>query len=276
MWKFTLKSCMILCILSGACVPAAAQPAMEAGPKEAASASPPADDLAQRVEIARQRVKMHPGQVNDLVELGRALYLAGVQQNDGLLLEESRALWKQLLEEYPGDPLILVYAGSLRVLQARDTPLFWDKAKLLRQGQAMIEQALTAAPRDMEILWLASVTAWNLPAMFGVRDKAVGGFTRLSRELVKMELMDAGLACPKCDRIEDAHDPMVDTLEPAMKASVWQHYGLLLWQQDKASDARGAWHSAITAAPGSTAAQASAALLAQHGLPAAEGPHPDK
>lgn len=272
MGKNTLKSCLIMGIMGCCCALANAGELIPGRETAAVTGRMDQVDLAQRIDQARLQVKINPKNVNDMVELARALYLGGVQTGNAQWLDESRELWGRLHDTHQADPLILVYLGSLRVLEAKDAPLFWDKAKLLRQGQANIEQSLTAAPQDMEILWLASVTAWNLPTVFGVRDKARAGFTRLAAELVQIELENASLCCAICDALQSDAKRMVDNLEPAMKASVWLHHGQILWQSGDRSGAMAAWQQAMTAAPGSTAAIEAGKWINEHAEPSDHSP----
>ena len=57
---------------------------------------------------------------------------------------------------------------------------------------------------------------------------------------------------------------MVDNLEPGMKASVWHHRGLILWDAEDRTGATAAWREAMKAAPTTTAAKDAQDLLDEH------------
>jgi hypothetical protein len=96
-------------------------------------ASAPADaaaDTAAYLRAARQQF-----------EAGRA----GSQN----AAEQALQLFARLLRADAGNPLYLAYYGSALAMQARDTKVPWTRIKLINQGLAAIDRALTALERPV-------------------------------------------------------------------------------------------------------------------------------
>lgn len=222
-----------------------------------------ADNLVVRIVSARKEVKSKKAEMNEFIELGKALYLGGVQRPDEPWLKESYDVWDALLVDHPQEPLVQAYAGSVRVLQARDAFFPWSKGKLLKQGQRLLEDARSRSPGNMQVIWLQAVTAYHLPERFGQRETALKNFAKLAMTLEAFENVDTDN--PAQTGVQDRQaGVMNDNLEPAMKASVWYFRGEALVRESDLTSAIAAWRRSVHADSESSAGKAAAERLASH------------
>lgn len=224
------------------------------------------DTLALRISEARKSVREsgeHANDMNQLIALGKALYLGGAQRPEEPWLKESFDVWDELLVRQPNEPLVQAYAGSVRVLQARDAFFPWTKGKLLKQGQSLLAAAHSQSPGNMQVIWLQAITAYHLPERFNQRDSATKNFAILAETLEASEMVKTDTADQNA---EDGKKTivMIDNLEPAMKASVWYYRGLELEKRSETAAAITAWRRSVKAEPDSTAAKSAAACLLKH------------
>lgn len=233
------------------------------------------DVLAIRITEAREAVGNYndkKNEMDELISLGKALYLGGVQRPKEPWLKESFDVWDEILERYPQEPLVMAYAGSVRVLQARDAFFPWTKGKLLKQGQRLLVDARKQSPGNMQVIWLQAVTAYHLPEKFKQRETAWKNFTILAKALQASQESQAAEGEDAAGQLaagQHAQDDrqalaMINNLEPAMKASVWYYQGLSLDINSDLTAAMTAWRRAVKAQPESAAAKAAAACLLKH------------
>src|ERR1700691_931718 len=79
----------------------------------------------------------------------RKQYFADLQGNRAAA-DKARASFASLSRDYPGDPVVDAYSGSLELLDAARTWAIWDKRRLANEGLKKMDQAVTRAPGDME------------------------------------------------------------------------------------------------------------------------------
>ena len=229
------------------------------------------DVLANRISEAREAVRNNTekkNEKNEFIALGKALYLGGAQRPDKPWLNDSFSVWEELLVRYPQEPLVQAYAGSVRVLKARDAFFPWTKGKLLKQGQELLVAARSQSPGNMQVIWLQAITAYHLPERFKQRDSAMENFAILANALEAFEMLKTDAE----EQVAGDHNPagdektiaMIDNLEPAMKASVWYYRGLGLEKKSDLVAAMAAWRHSVNAEPKSTAAKAAASCLIKH------------
>ena len=98
-------------------------------------------------------------QVRDLYRRG----LAG----DKAAVEECIARLEQAVKSQPNDQLARVYLGSAYTLRSRDMGFGPKKLKVLKQGVAVMDEAVTAAPSDPKIRLARALTTSALPGILG-------------------------------------------------------------------------------------------------------------
>ncbi|MEX2670685.1 MAG: hypothetical protein WD294_01105 [Phycisphaeraceae bacterium] len=205
--------------------------------------------LEDRIDRAEQAVQHDADDLNNLLEYGRALYLGGMQRPAEPWTQEAVAHWNTLLRKHADEPTVLAYAGSVRFIESREAFLPWEKGRLAKEGEALLNRAVALAPDDLEVRWLRAVTASQLPAFFNADAKAKADFAYLAQALKR--------------RAEEGAGSARGNLEPAMVASVWYHHGNYLQRRGETAAARAAWTQAIDAAPQSGAAEAAAERLGE-------------
>jgi len=92
------------------------------------------------------------------------------------------------LKKNPNDALALVYKGSLKTIQARDTSVPWRKLRMINEGFDLIDESITQinhtnknfnADKRLEILMVSGLTNASVPKSFGRRHLAERNLKRL-------------------------------------------------------------------------------------------------
>ena len=150
-------------------------------------------------------------------------------------------LFTELHEQLPHDPLVTVYYGSLRLLEAQHTWALWKKNSLSKQGIQLMDSAVNAAPDKLEIRFVRAATDRNLPGFFGRQQQAQSDLNFLVQ------------------RAEAA--VRQGSFEPHLAAATFSYYGDLCKEQSRLKDAAEAWKTAVRLAPDSHAGRAAANKL---------------
>lgn len=137
----------------------------------------------------------------------------------------------------PADPVVMAYLGSARMLAAARAWQPLRKLELTKQGAALLDDAVAAAPENLEIRFLRGASLYHLPAFFNKRAAAEADF----RWVV--------------DRLGTTQ------LEPALAAAALYYDGLTRARHRDHESARQVWQTAVALAPDSKAGKDAAARL---------------
>lgn len=177
-----------------------------------------------------------------LLETARAQYYEAAGGNNGALTEAAK-LFSQLRTGFPEDPLVLAYAGSTQLLEAKRTFAPWRKGKLAQQGLAALDDAVARAPENLEVRFVRAASTFHLPDFFHRRSQSRSDFEWLAARVAAA--VTAG------------------TLERRFGASALYHHGLFREQSGDPAGARAAWQEAIRIGGDSNAASEARKRLAQ-------------
>lgn len=84
-----------------------------------------------------------------------------------------------ILTELHGEkPVYQALLGAARTIQARDA-IFYKKMDFLRQGESLLNQAVSKSPNDPRVILLRAITSYKLPRVFGQRKVAEQDFRKL-------------------------------------------------------------------------------------------------
>lgn len=176
-----------------------------------------------------------PEQPNSFSE-ARKLYYTG-SDGDQRASAEAAKLFAKLYKANKRSPRVQVYRGSLLLLEASHTWALWKKNSLSKEGLALMDQAVLAAPDDLEVRFVRAITTRALPSFFQRSAQSEADFNFLASR---------------------AHDRR---LEPRLGAASLYYHGKFLSEQGKQQAAIAAWKQAITIAPHSRAARESLEAL---------------
>ncbi len=146
-------------------------------------------------------------------------------------------MFTALRQALPADPLVMVYNGSLRLLEAQHTWALWKKNSLSKQGIELLDRAVAAAPANPEVRFVRGATERELPGFFGRRQQSKDDMAKLANELDK------------------------SSLEPRLVAAIYYDYGLDCAEAGKQAEAVAAWKKSVSVAPESHSGQAAARKL---------------
>lgn len=133
-----------------------------------------------------------------------------------------------------------MYCGSLRLLEAQHTWALWKKNSLSKQGIQLMDAAVAAAPRDLEVRFVRGATERELPGFFGRKQQA--------EEDLKAVVSDGSVANP-------------EALQPRLAAASFYYYGLAREAAGNKQDAAEAWRKSVRTAPDSHAGKLAAEKL---------------
>ncbi|CAN5486809.1 hypothetical protein BH18VER1_BH18VER1_09690 [soil metagenome] len=114
---------------------------------------------------------LEQGEIDELYRRG----LAG----DKAAVEQCIARLEESLETHPGNQLARVYLGSAYTLRSRDLGFGPKKLQVLRQGVAVMNEALAAAPADPKVRLARVLTIAAFPGILGYRAEARKDFAEL-------------------------------------------------------------------------------------------------
>lgn len=163
----------------------------------------------------------------------RALYYRGID-GDRAAYEAAMRLFSQIYSNNQCVPIVQVYYGSLRLMEAGRTWALWKKNALSREGIRLMDNAVSAQPDDLEIRFVRAATTYHLPVFFHRKQQSKEDFDFLARFAI--EAAQTG------------------RLEPRLAAASLYFHGDFLEEAGRKNLAYASWRSAIQLAPGSPAA----------------------
>lgn len=172
----------------------------------------------------------------------RRLYYEGTYGNKSAASQGDK-LFSKLFKESPQDPLVKVYYGSERLLEASHTWAIWKKYSLSKQGIQCMDNAVEGAPNDLEVRFVRAITTYNLPSFFERKKQSEADFSYLSSRVPKAAEQGR--------------------LEPDIASSALLFYGRICQSQNHPQRAIAAWTSAHSIAPLSKAGKDAAEELAE-------------
>lgn len=174
----------------------------------------------------------------------RADYFRGLQGDHAA---ESRAAegFAALNRLRPGDPVVLVYSGSLELLDAAQTWAVWNKHKLATEGLEKIDRAERLAPENLEVRFIHGATSWNLPFFYHRKQQAEEDFSFVG---------------PRAEQAVRS-----GALPPQLGAAALDYYGRILTDRNDEDAARRAFAAAVRVDPASPAAEDASRRLRQTG-----------
>jgi hypothetical protein len=154
----------------------------------------------------------------------RTQYFADLQGNRAAA-DKARASFAALSHDYPGDPVVDAYSGSLELLDAARTWAIWDKRRLANEGLQKMDQAVNRAPGDLEARFIRAASTWHLPFFYKRREQAASDFTLIAPQ--------AEAAASK------------GTLPPELAAAALDYYGQVLIDRSDSHGAKQAFEAAV-------------------------------
>lgn len=154
---------------------------------------------------------------------------------------KANELFAELYRESPEDPMITVYVGSLRLLEAQHTWALWKKNSLSKQGIQLMDEAVEKDPANLEVRFVRAATERSLPSFFGRKEQAASD--------LQFIVQRAATASRKGE------------FEPRLAAASFFYYGQLCREQSRLQDAKNAWEMAMRIAPESHGARESSTEL---------------
>jgi hypothetical protein len=109
----------------------------------------------------------------------RSLYYKAVE-GDRAAGARAVTLTDELRRSDQDNPLLLAYRGSLLLLESSWAMAPWKKGKLAKEGLAMMDRAVTLAPRDLEVRFVRAASSTRLPGFFHRADQAAADFAELA------------------------------------------------------------------------------------------------
>src|SRR5690606_32536939 len=114
--------------------------------------------------------------------LAEALYFLGTRGKDGKAAKRAESLFTDLHRRDREAAQPIAYLGSLKLLRSSTTWAVWDKEKLARQGLALLDDAVAAAPDDPKVRFIRAVTTFNLPEAFERGPQSDADFALLAQQ----------------------------------------------------------------------------------------------
>jgi hypothetical protein len=136
----------------------------------------------------------------------------------------ARATFADLSRDYPGNPVVGAYSGSLELLDAAHTWAVWDKSRLANEGLSKMDQAVDRAPDDLEARFIRAASTWHLPFFYKRREQSASDFTYIAPR--------AEAAVAK------------GTLPPELGAAAMDYYGQVLADRSDSHGAKQAFEAA--------------------------------
>jgi len=154
----------------------------------------------------------------------RTQYFADLQGNRAAA-DKARASFASLSRDYPGDPVVDAYSGSLELLDAARTWALWDKRRLANEGLKKMDQAVNRAPGDLEARFIRAASTWHLPFFYKRREQAASDFSFIA------------------PRAEAAVEK--GTLLSELAAAALDYYGQVLIEHSDSHGAKQAFEAAV-------------------------------
>lgn len=154
----------------------------------------------------------------------RREYFADLQGSRAAAVK-ARAGFGALAHDYPGNPVVEAYSGSLELLDAARTWAIWDKRRLANEGLQKMDQAVNRAPGDLEARFIRAASTWHLPFFYKRREQAASDFAMIGPQ--------AEAAAAK------------GILPPELAAAALDYYGQVLIDRSDSHGAKQAFEAAV-------------------------------
>ena len=154
----------------------------------------------------------------------RSQYFANLQGNHDAD-DKARTSFAALERDYPDQPVVEAYSGSLELLQAARTWAIWDKRRLANGGLEKMDQAVNRAPADLEARFIRAASCWHLPFFYKRKEQAANDFTVIAPQ--------AEAAAAK------------GTLPAQLAAAALDYYGQVLTDRSDSNGAKQAFEAAV-------------------------------
>jgi hypothetical protein len=154
----------------------------------------------------------------------RRLYFANLQGNRAAG-DKARASFAALVRDYPDQPVVEAYTGSLELLEAARTWAIWDKRRLANEGLQKMDQAVNRVPGDLEARFIRAASDWHLPFFYKRKEQAANDFALIAPQ--------AEAAAAK------------GTLPPELAAAALDYYGQVLIDRSDSHGAKQAFEAAV-------------------------------
>ncbi len=146
-------------------------------------------------------------------------------QGDRAAGVKARASFAALSSDYPGNPVVDAYSGSLQLLDAARSWAVWEKGRLANEGLSKMDEAVNRAPDDLEARFIRAASTWHLPFFYKRRDQSASDFALIA------------------PRAEEA--VAKGTLPPELAAAALDYYGQVLIGQSDSHGAKQAFEAAV-------------------------------
>lgn len=80
--------------------------------------------------------------------------------------KQSAEEFGRLFKRNPDDPEVMVYRGSLTLMEANKTWALWRKYELSKEGIVLMDEAVRVAPDNLEVRFVRAATTRKLPSFF--------------------------------------------------------------------------------------------------------------
>jgi len=107
------------------------------------------------------------------------LYRRGLE-GDKTAVEQCIGALESALQEEPGNQLARVYLGSAYTLRSRDMGFGPTKLRVLKQGAAVMNEAVAAAPDNPKVRLARALTTSALPGILGYAAESRKDFEQLA------------------------------------------------------------------------------------------------
>jgi hypothetical protein len=162
--------------------------------------------------------------LNQRLAEARNQYFANLQGNRAAG-DQARTSFAALVRDYPGQPAVEAYSGSLELLEAARTWAIWDKRRLANEGLQKMDQAVNRAPGDLEARFIRAASCWHLPFFYKRKEQAASDFTVIAPQ--------AEVAAAR------------GTLPPELAAAALDYYGQVLVDRSDSHGAKQAFEAAV-------------------------------
>ncbi len=217
---------LLSCVLAAGCAPMALA-ATGASPKpvpDNAMVSRTAASFAERLADARRA------------------YFADLAGDRGAA-DRARDQFSAIKAQWPHQPVVDAYLGSLDLLDSARTFAIWRKHTLAQDGLEKLDAAVNQAPDDLEARFVRALTTWHLPFFFHRKEQAEQDLTFIG---------------PRAEQA--AHQ---GRLPAPLAAAALDYWGQVLAESDARDKAAAAYQAAIRVDPSSPGAQDARKRLGQ-------------
>ena len=89
-------------------------------------------------------------------------------------------LFDKLRAQEGCDVKAMAYSGSIRLMEANRAVAPWKKGRLAKEGLRLLDEAVKAAPDDIEVRFVRGASTAHLPGMFGRAGQSEADFEWLA------------------------------------------------------------------------------------------------